>query len=193
MEQKYYVYEWFNVDTGEVFYVGKGCRDRYKSLSHRNKLFLEYYKNNNVDVRIVKYFEIEDDAYQYEKELTDNYRKINQCKCCLIDGGYGGYSSIWSEEARKYKSENNPMKEEHQRKRMSVNNPMKNPDVAKKVGDKERRYVCIGENIYWGWKEAASAFGLTPNSVGWWLKKGYAPNGEPCYYIEKNTPDKKVM
>lgn len=186
MKQKYYVYEWFNVDTNEVFYVGKGCRNRYKSLSHRNKCFLEYCNNNNnVSSRIIKYFEIEEDAYKYEKELTDQYRLIGQCKCCLIDGGYGGYSSIWSEEARKYKSENNPMKDQKQRTRMSENNPMKNKDIAKKVGENERKYICIGEKIYWGWKEAADAFGLTSNNVGWWLKKGFAPNGEPCFYVNK--------
>lgn len=184
-KNKYYVYEWFNVDTHEVFYVGKGCRDRYKSLSHRNKLFLEYYNSHQVDVRIVKYFEDENNAYSFEKELTDQYRKIGQCQCCLIDGGYGGYSSIWTEEARQYKSKYNPMKEEKQRKRMIQNNPMKNKDIAKKMGESRRKFICIGEKIYCGWKEAANSFGLTSNNVGWWLKKGVAPNGQPCFYIEK--------
>lgn len=26
----FYIYEWFNVDTNEVFYVGKGVYNRYK-------------------------------------------------------------------------------------------------------------------------------------------------------------------
>lgn len=28
--KKFYVYEWYNIDTNEVFYVGKGCGNRYK-------------------------------------------------------------------------------------------------------------------------------------------------------------------
>ena len=34
----FYVYEWFIVETNFVFYVGKGCRNRYKVRKH-NKLF----------------------------------------------------------------------------------------------------------------------------------------------------------
>lgn len=42
MENKYYVYEWHDVDTDEILYIGKGCKGRYKSLHSRNKKFLEY-------------------------------------------------------------------------------------------------------------------------------------------------------
>ena len=34
----YYVYEWYNVDTGEILYVGKGTGNRYKVKHGRNKL-----------------------------------------------------------------------------------------------------------------------------------------------------------
>ena len=33
---KFYVYEWYNVETNEIFYVGKGCNNRYKNISDRN-------------------------------------------------------------------------------------------------------------------------------------------------------------
>ena len=38
MENKndFYVYEWFNIDTNEVFYVGKGRGKRYKEVKRRN-------------------------------------------------------------------------------------------------------------------------------------------------------------
>lgn len=26
----FYVYKWYNLDNNEVFYVGKGCKNRYK-------------------------------------------------------------------------------------------------------------------------------------------------------------------
>ncbi len=49
MENKYYVYEWFIVSTDEVFYVGKGCGDRYKKLSGRNKFFMDMYRTHQCD------------------------------------------------------------------------------------------------------------------------------------------------
>lgn len=186
--KKYYVYEWFNIDTSEVFYVGKGCRDRYKSLNHRNKSFLKYYNNNNVDVRIVKYFDNEDEAYLYEKNLTEKYRNIGQCQCCLIDGGYGGYSSIWSEEARQYKSKYNPMKNEKQRKRMSINNPMKNKDVVDKVSAKRKKAIMVGDIYFNGLVDVAKEYDVAPTTINYWLNNGYTNDGKPIYYYGKEKP-----
>lgn len=44
----YYVYEWYNVDTGEIFYVGRGCGDRYRNRgeSERNAQFIRYLKEH---------------------------------------------------------------------------------------------------------------------------------------------------
>ena len=55
-EKIYYVYKWFLKDTGEVFYIGKGCGDRYKNTSKRNKKFKEIYNTNpdNCAVEIIK-------------------------------------------------------------------------------------------------------------------------------------------
>lgn len=39
---KAYVYEWYNVDTNEVFYVGKGINNRMHSMKNRNQYFLRY-------------------------------------------------------------------------------------------------------------------------------------------------------
>lgn len=38
----YYIYEWFIVDTDEVFYVGKGKERRAETVSGRNKFFYGY-------------------------------------------------------------------------------------------------------------------------------------------------------
>lgn len=113
--KRFYVYEWRDVDTGEVFYVGKGCGNRYKSLNHRNKYFLDYYNNHNTESVIVNYFDNEENAFAYELELTNYYKGIGQCQCCLMDGGYGGYSKVWSKEMKEYWSEYNPMKDEKQK------------------------------------------------------------------------------
>lgn len=38
MGNVYYVYMYYLKSTGEVFYVGKGKNDRYKSMVHRNTI-----------------------------------------------------------------------------------------------------------------------------------------------------------
>lgn len=90
MYNKYYVYEWFFTDTDEVFYVGKGCGDRYRTVSGRNKFFLDMYRTHSCDVRIIEKDLYEEDAYALEhstilwyREHT-NFRLTNQ-----TDGGDG--------------------------------------------------------------------------------------------------------
>lgn len=90
MEQKYYIYEWFNKNTGEVFYIGKGCNNRYSQITGRNKFFIDYYNTHDCESRIIIENLSEKDAYDMEiktikwyKENT-NYRLTNQ-----TDGGEG--------------------------------------------------------------------------------------------------------
>lgn len=40
----FYVYEWYNIDTGYIFYVGKGTKKRVYSKTSRNKLFFRILK-----------------------------------------------------------------------------------------------------------------------------------------------------
>ena len=69
LDKKYYVYEWFNVVTGEVFYVGKGIRNRYCQLSGRNQHFRDYFNTHECESRIVYENLTEQEAYEKEKEL----------------------------------------------------------------------------------------------------------------------------
>lgn len=97
----YYVYIWYIVDTGEVLYVGKGTKGRYKQLYNRNKYFIDMYSSHNCDV--VKIYDnlTEKEAFEKEKltikwyRENTNFRLTNQ-----TDGGEG--SSGWqpSEEFR---------------------------------------------------------------------------------------------
>lgn len=89
MKNDFYVYEWYNVDTDEVFYVGKGRNDRYKNTTERNNYFKNYYSKYNCNVRKVKENLEEQTAFDLEKELIKQYREIGQCKCNLTDGGEG--------------------------------------------------------------------------------------------------------
>lgn len=89
MKKDFYVYEWYNVNTNEIFYVGKGRKDRYKNILQRNNYFKNYYNKYKCDVRKVKTELEENEAFELEKELIEKYRKLGQCKCNLADGGDG--------------------------------------------------------------------------------------------------------
>ena len=197
----FYVYKWFNVKTKEIFYIGKGSKNRYKQTIKRNKLFLEYYNNNECDVEIIEYFDNEYEAFEKEYELICYYKNNGQCKCNLDNGGKGGCNFIWTKEMREYYSKYNVMKNENQRKRMSINNPMKNPKINKKVAQKNKRKVIINNIIYDGEIDASKQIGVATNTILKWCKRGYDTNGNPCrYYNEKQKEfnfkiscSKKVM
>lgn len=185
----FYVYEWFNTQTGEVFYVGKGCKKRYLDTCHRNKYFLEYVKNNPVDVRKIYENLTEDEAFKKEEEITEEYRKIGQCKCCLAKGGTGGMSSVWTPEFKQYWSEHNPMKDDIQRERMRQHNPMHNKEYALKSGEKHKRAVVIDGVYYKGVIDAAKACDVRDVTISSWCKRGYNTQGKPCRYADEEQKD----
>jgi hypothetical protein len=184
MNNKFYVYEWYNKNTNEVFYVGKGTGKRYLSKK-RNKKFLEYIEKNETDVRIVKNNLLEEDAFKLEYELTEYYKEKGQCSCNLAKGGTGGVSSVWTNEFREYWSEYNPMKDPIQRERMSKNNPMKNKETAEKNGKSHRRAVVINNKYYDGVITAAKELNHSTDTIISWCKKGCNPQGEPCRYADE--------
>lgn len=95
MYNDYYVYEWFDQDTGYIFYVGKGRKDRCKQTSKtkRNKYFIRYYNKHNCDYRIIVSNLMESEALVFENEIILKYRKSNYCCCNFDDGGRNGGKS----------------------------------------------------------------------------------------------------
>ena len=191
MEKYFYVYKWFNTETNEVFYIGKGCNNRYKDISKRNRLFLEYYNNNPCQGEIIEYFDTEEEAFKRERQLIQEYRRKGQAQANLDDGGVGGCHFVWTEQKKEYWSKHNPMKAPEQRQRMSEHNPMYNPETAKKSGLKHRKKVVIDNVEYDGLVTAAEEFGVSATAIGYWCKKGYNSKGQKCYYLEsyKERPE----
>ena len=181
----FYIYEWYNIDTKEIFYVGKGCNKRYKIVAGRNKDFINYYNTHNVDVRIVKEFENESDAFKYEEELMRLYWTQKQPLCNRKEGGNGGVAGVWTDEMKEKMSKENPMKAEEQRLRMSVNNPMKNPEVAKKVGEKHSEPVIINGQYFICTRDAATNLNVHIETIRRWCKRGYDTDGNACRYANK--------
>lgn len=84
----YYVYEWYNQDTGEIFYVGKGrgkrCQDR--APADRNRKFTEYIKTNpNCTYRKVFENLDEETACNEEDKRIKELKKQGWCSCNLTD------------------------------------------------------------------------------------------------------------
>ena len=177
----YYVYEWFILATGEIIYVGKGTRNRYKVRKH-NKLFNELIKRFPCYSRIVKTFETEKEAFGFEFEYVNELKSKGQCVCNLVPGGIGGSTEWWTDDVRKQYSERNVMKSEEQRKRMSENNPMKNKAIAKRVNSQKRKAVIIGDVRYPSVKMACIALDTSSDIIANWCRKGINKNGLKCRY-----------
>lgn len=188
----FYVYEWFNVKTNEVFYVGKGIGNRYKETEKRNKLFLEYFKNNECDVRKIEYFDSEDEAFKFEYKRIIELKNKNQCICNLDNGGKGGVNFIWTPEMREYYSKYNIMKSQNQRERMSKNNPMKNPNIAAKVAKQKSKKIVIGNKIYSSIVEAAKELNVYDTAIQYWLERGYSNDYKICYYFGQKLITVKI-
>lgn len=188
----FYVYEWYNVQNEEIFYVGKGTGNRYKQVSKRNLLFKEYYENNECAVRIIKYFEKEKDAFAYERIRILELKDRKMCFCNLDNGGSGGVNFVWTEEMREYKSQNNPMKSPQQRERMRRNNPMFNRGISEKVAHSRSKIVCY-EGRETTCKEIANEKKIHIATVQRWCKRGYDTDGAPCFYKENPIETKKKI
>lgn len=105
----FYVYEWYIISTGEIFYVGKGSGKRYL-VKNRNYIFNSIVANEKCDVRIIKTFENEQDSFDYEDKRIKELWTIGEAKANLKYGGNGGVASVWTEEMREKMSRENPMK-----------------------------------------------------------------------------------
>lgn len=93
IETKFYVYEWFIVETGEIFYVGKGTGNRVTSMKDRNAYFKNIRTKYKCDYRILRYFDNEEDAYNFELERGLELKKSGQARACYVLGNYQRYIS----------------------------------------------------------------------------------------------------
>lgn len=188
----FYVYEWFNVKTKEIFYVGKGVGNRYKQIRKRNKLFLDYIQNNDCDVRIIKYFDSEEEAFSYEYDRIVKLKSKKQCMCNLDNGGKGGVNFVWTPELRNYYSKHNAMKSQEQRDRMSKNNPMKNIQSVRKMVEKKSKKIVIGNKVYSSIVEASKELNVYDTAIQYWLERGYSNEYKICYYYGQKTINVKI-
>ena len=81
------------------------------------------------------------------------------------------------------------MKSEKQKERMKNCNPMKNPEIAKKVSEKNKRPIIINNIRYDGTVDAAKILGVWENTILNWCKRGYDTEGNPCRYADQKQKE----
>jgi hypothetical protein len=97
----YYVYV-HSIPNGSPFYVGKGTGRRAYASSKRPLIWKNIIsENNGITIQIVKYFDTEDLAYEYEIKLIKQYRDLGYNLINQSSGGRGPLDYCRSEESRK--------------------------------------------------------------------------------------------
>lgn len=158
----FYVYEWFKVETGEVFYVGKGSNDRYRVTRNRNEHFKRVYNKYECDVRIIHKDLTEEEAYELEAHVIKKYREAGYELTNMSDGGKGGATGVVRDEEyrNKFRGSNNPM---YGRPWWDENTPQNKIDEWRsKIGLKGEKNPAYGKpfhermdaETYVGWLEA---------------------------------------
>ena len=104
-DKRFYIYIWYIVPTGEVFYVGKGSGRRYKQIGrkHRNKFFMDMLNSHECDVAVLKDGLTEESAFRLERTLIQYYRLYTKFRLTnQTEGGEGVSGFRWPEEAKAY-------------------------------------------------------------------------------------------
>lgn len=88
---RFYVYEYYSKTDNLIFYVGKGCGDRYRRISKyaRSKDFLDYYHSHDCSVRIIESDLTNDEASALEIERIAYLRNLNHPLTNKTNGGEG--------------------------------------------------------------------------------------------------------
>lgn len=104
----YYIYAWYYKDTNEIFYIGKGSKNRYLDVvNSRNSYFKNIInkENNNVDVKKLYENLTEEESWELEKQLIKEYWDKGQCKANFHEGGCGGNHGNYNENMKRKLSE----------------------------------------------------------------------------------------
>jgi hypothetical protein len=73
----FYVYQHLRLDNNTPFYIGKGCKDRAWRKKRNNIGWNNIVNKVGFKIEILKYFEDENQAIEYEHNLINEYRKQN--------------------------------------------------------------------------------------------------------------------
>lgn len=147
----YYVYEWFIVDTLEVFHVGKGKDNRMYSTSiGRNDYFKRIVNKYDCEVRLYKSNLSEEEAYMIERERIAELKAIGQAKTNFHIGGKGGDTwTFRSDESKKDQVEKWRTTVKENNSLIGESNPFYGKKHSEEFLERHSQYMktkMIGEN-----------------------------------------------
>ena len=186
-ESNYYVYEWIRLDTNEPFYVGKGCKNRWRSLDNRNKWFKNIVKKIPCVVNILHDNLDEDIANDLEVWYIREYRDIIGYDLVNIaDGGegvslFGKDNPMYGKNPRDYMTEDAKIEhDKKQRESMKGKNKGKrhteeakkkmsenHADFSGKNHPQSRSVICLTtKKIFNSIKEASEFYNVNRSNIG---------------------------
>lgn len=143
----FYVYEHYRKDSGEIFYVGKGCKSRAWSHYNRNIYWHRIVKKHGLKAKIVAKFNDEKEALNLEILLIEKYGRKDLGLGPLVNmtNGGDGFSpfdaretalKLWSDKTKREKiitALNNSRSKDHMQK---MRDAAKSPEAREKKSKK---------------------------------------------------------
>ena len=136
--RKYYVYVWYYTKDEKVFYVGKGCKYRYRSRKRDNAVLVNIINTNDCDSKIIKGNLNEKEAFELEKEMIAYYKENGHPLINVQDGGHMPPNA-----KGKKRSDETKIKMSDSMKAYYKNNP----DVAKKQSERFKEFLKTDEGL----------------------------------------------
>lgn len=157
---KYYVYIYYRLDTNEPFYIGKGCRNRWKVLDKRNEHFkriankypivVEIYKDNLTDEEAsgIECYIIDKLVFEYGFSIDIKNNEGNRSDFHLVNqtwGGEGSSGCIPSMETRlkMSKSRMGLCKGRHMSEQTRKNMSLNHPNYERSNNPKSESVICL--------------------------------------------------
>lgn len=97
---QFYVYEHRTLDTGRVFYIGKGKGHRANLKASRSLHWKRVVSKHGYTVRFIEKGMTEADAFELEVAAIDFFRWAGAKLANVTDGGDGASGLIWTEDRR---------------------------------------------------------------------------------------------
>lgn len=85
--RKYYVYAWYYVNSGDIFYIGKGSGNRYRVSKRENNDFNEIVKRCECESGILVDNLTDEEALEYERIAIDLAREKGYSLVNKFEGG----------------------------------------------------------------------------------------------------------
>lgn len=168
MRSDFYVYEHLKADTGEVFYVGKGCRKRARDKDNRSKYWWNIINKHGFEVRYVVKNVEEEFAFFVEQERIDQLRRLGIKLCNLTNGGEGSSGLVMPQSAkdalsRAHKGKTIPP-EQRKKASESLKKVKRTQEWIKKIVDsRSRAVICVDTGVEY--KSALEAHQQTGTNV----------------------------